>query len=126
MRRLRSGRFPRESRSPRAPPPPGGAVGGEAASCLVPVYGTLLGDFGPARMLLPGLLGGQPGLRPAQGLSVLRGRDPGFALSQLQVLLVPALLLLAAVMLAACLSGCGTEVKAKGQMIGGVSMGRGL
>ena len=32
----------------------------------------------------------------------------------------------AAVMLAACLSGCGTEVKAKGQMIGGVSMGRGL
>ena len=36
------------------------------------------------------------------------------------------LLLLAAVMLAACLSGCGTEVKAKGQMIGGVSMGRGL
>ena len=32
------------------------------------------------------------------------------------------LLLLAAVMLAACLSGCGTE----GQMIGGVSMGRGL
>ena len=37
-----------------------------------------------------------------------------------------ALLLLAAVMLAACLSGCGTEVKAKGQMIGGVSMGRGL
>ena len=29
-------------------------------------------------------------------------------------------------MLAACLSGCGTEVKAKGQMIGGVSMGRGL
>ncbi|WP_304026365.1 MULTISPECIES: hypothetical protein [Desulfovibrio] len=35
------------------------------------------------------------------------------------------LLLLAAV-LAACLSGCGTEVKAKGQMIGGVSMGRGL
>ena len=30
------------------------------------------------------------------------------------------LLLLAAVMLAACLSGCGTEVKAK------VSMGRGL
>ena len=34
------------------------------------------------------------------------------------------LLLLAAVMLAACLSGCGTE--AKGQMIGGVSMGRGL
>ena len=35
------------------------------------------------------------------------------------------LLLLAAVMLAACLSGC-TEVKAKGQMIGGVSMGRGL
>ena len=26
----------------------------------------------------------------------------------------------------ACLSGCGTEVKAKGQMIGGVSMGRGL
>ena len=36
------------------------------------------------------------------------------------------LFLLAAVMLAACLSGCGTEVKAKGQMIGGVSMGRGL
>ena len=36
------------------------------------------------------------------------------------------LLLLAAVMLAACLRGCGTEVKAKGQMIGGVSMGRGL
>ena len=36
------------------------------------------------------------------------------------------LLLLAAVMLAAGLSGCGTEVKAKGQMIGGVSMGRGL
>lgn len=36
------------------------------------------------------------------------------------------LLLLAAVMLVACLSGCGTEVKAKGQMIGGVSMGRGL
>lgn len=35
-------------------------------------------------------------------------------------------LLLLAVMLAACLSGCGTEVKAKGQMIGGVSMGRGL
>ena len=33
---------------------------------------------------------------------------------------------LVAVMLAACLSGCGTEVKAKGQMIGGVSMGRGL
>ena len=33
------------------------------------------------------------------------------------------LLLLAAVMLAACLSGCGTEVKAKGQMIGGVSRG---
>ena len=32
----------------------------------------------------------------------------------------------AAVVLAACLSGCGTEVKAKGQMIGGVSMGRGL
>ena len=37
-----------------------------------------------------------------------------------------SLLLLAAVMLAACLSGCGTVVKAKGQMIGGVSMGRGL
>ncbi|WP_301966003.1 hypothetical protein [uncultured Desulfovibrio sp.] len=36
------------------------------------------------------------------------------------------LLVLAAVMLAACLGGCGTEVKAKGQMIGGVSMGRGL
>ena len=36
------------------------------------------------------------------------------------------LLLRAAVMLPACLSGCGTEVKAKGQMIGGVSMGRGL
>ena len=35
-------------------------------------------------------------------------------------------LLLAAMVLAACLSGCGTEVKAKGQMIGGVSMGRGL
>ena len=36
------------------------------------------------------------------------------------------LLLLAAMVLAARLSGCGTEVKAKGQMIGGVSMGRGL
>lgn len=36
------------------------------------------------------------------------------------------LFLLAAALLAACLSGCGTEVKAKGQMIGGVSMGRGL
>lgn len=36
------------------------------------------------------------------------------------------LLVLATVVLAACLSGCGTEVKAKGQMIGGVSVGRGL
>lgn len=35
-------------------------------------------------------------------------------------------LFLPLLLLAACLSGCGTEVKAKGQMIGGVSMGRGL
>lgn len=36
------------------------------------------------------------------------------------------LCLLAAALLAVCLGGCGTEVKAKGQMIGGVSVGRGL
>lgn len=41
-------------------------------------------------------------------------------------LLLLAAVMLAAVMLAACLGGCGTEVKAKGQMIGGVSTGRGL
>lgn len=38
--------------------------------------------------------------------------------------LLPWLLLLA--LLAACLGGCGTEVRAKGQMVGGVSTGRGL
>lgn len=35
-------------------------------------------------------------------------------------------LLLVAALVAACLGGCGVDVKAKGQMVGGVSAGRGL
>ena len=82
------------------------------------------GDWGGAGHYLVPILAFAAGVLAAE---LIRGRFRGAqALHWRQITVAAELLLLAAVMLAACLSGCGTEVKAKGQMIGGVSMGRGL